>query len=188
MPQLASAPNPQIPSEGTVPKPFEGGFFVREPLPQCLSLSKGGSSSENLYPTLRHQASVPAIAPLLGSFRMSGNVREDLRHVLKGVSRPRGAVYPIASLPRSPRSVHPVIAAAHGPRWRARGVKLWDVGGQVHRGQDLLRDVLGLDECDQAERGLALRAEEFKATDRIVLQPASRQRSREWSCCRWTSP
>ena len=116
-----------------MPKPFEGGF-----------------SSENLYPTLRHQASVPAIAPLRGSFRMSGNVREDLRHVLKGVSRPRGAVYPIASLPRSPRSVHPVIDAARGPGWRARGVKLRHFRGQVHRGQDLPRDVLGLDEGDQA--------------------------------------
>jgi len=38
-------------------------------------------------------------------------------------------------------------------------VKLWDFRGQVHRGQDLLGDVLALDEGDEAERGLALRTE-----------------------------
>src|SRR5450759_1761785 len=133
----------------SVPKSFEGGVFVREPLLHVASpgLGTGHRTLAGLVPHVRER---------------SGGPPEDLRHVLKGVSRPRGAVYPIASLPRSPRSVHPVIAAAHGPRWRARGVKLWDVGGQVHRGQDLLGDVLGLDECDEAERGLALRAEELK--------------------------
>ena len=41
-------------------------------------------------------------------------------------------------------------------------MKLRDVGGQVHGLEDLLGDILGLDERDQAERGLALRAENLK--------------------------
>jgi len=60
----------------------------------CLSVSKGVSSFENPYATLRHQASVPAIPPLRAAFCTARH----FRHVLKGVSRPRGAVYPIASL------------------------------------------------------------------------------------------
>ena len=68
---------------------------------RCLSESKGVSSFKNPYPTLRYQASVGAIPPLRAAFRASRH----RRHVLKGVSGPRGAVYPIASPPGSPRSV-----------------------------------------------------------------------------------
>jgi hypothetical protein len=45
---------------------------------QFLSVSKGVSSFENPYHTSRHQASVPAIPPLRGAFRMSGHSGEDL--------------------------------------------------------------------------------------------------------------
>src|SRR5450759_5025314 len=105
----------------------------------CLSESKGGSSFENLLATSRHQVSVAAIPPVWAAFRATRH----RRHVLEGVSRPWGAVYPIASLLRSPRSVHPVLAATRGLGWRAGGVKLRDLGGQMHRREDLLGDVLG---------------------------------------------
>ena len=51
-----------------------------------LSVSKGVPSFEDPYPTSRQQASVPAIPPLRGAFRMSGDLRHVLRHVLEGVS------------------------------------------------------------------------------------------------------
>jgi hypothetical protein len=54
-------------------------------------------------------------------------------------------------------------------------VKLWDFGGQVHRGQDLLGDVLALDEGDEAERGLALLTDDFKATTWCSRQPAQKR-------------
>lgn len=72
----------------------------------------------------------------------------------------RGAVYPSTAPPRW-RSVQPVIAASRLVRRRARGAQLRDVNWQVHRGQDFLGEVLGLDEGDQAELGLALGAENF---------------------------
>jgi hypothetical protein len=37
-----------------------------------------------------------------------------------------------------------------GPWWRTRGMQLGHFRGQVHRGQDLLGDVLVLDERDEA--------------------------------------
>ena len=103
------------------------------------------------------------------------------RHVLRCVSRPREPVYPIASQPRSPRSVHPVIAATRGQRWRARGVKLRDPGGKVHRGQDLPGDVLGLDERDQAERCLATRAHDLdREGSAQEFRPRDVRRSSGW--------
>ena len=97
----------------------------------CLSQSKGSSSSENLYPTAGDRAPVAASPPVQGAFCASRH----RRHVLKGVSRPRDAVYPIATPPASPRSVHPVITAARGPRWRASGMKLGDGRGEAAWGR-----------------------------------------------------
>jgi hypothetical protein len=77
---------------------------------------------------------------LRAAFCTVGHVREHVRDVLSGVSRPWGAVYPIASLLRSPRSVHPVLAATRGLGWRARWVKLRDFRGQVHGREYLLGD------------------------------------------------
>ena len=50
------------------------------------------------------------------------------------------------------------VGARFSGRW-ACGVKCGDVRRQVHRLENLLFGVLALDERDQTERGLALRAE-----------------------------
>jgi hypothetical protein len=41
-------------------------------------------------------------------------------------------------------------------------MQLGDVRRQVHRSENSLGDVLGLDECDEAELGVALRADNLK--------------------------
>ena len=60
---------------------------------KCSSDSKGVSSSENLYPPASHRAPVTVSPPLRAAFCASWH----RRHVGKGVSRARDAVYPIAS-------------------------------------------------------------------------------------------
>ena len=67
---------------GLRPKPFlvAPKRLARHHLGTCPSESKGGSSFENSYPTLRHQALVPAVPPLRAAFCTGGHVRD----VLKG--------------------------------------------------------------------------------------------------------
>lgn len=123
-----------------VPKPFERGF----------------SASEDILP----QFTVAVCVATPGSARQKQSPLE----VLKGPSSPQGMVYPIASLPRSPCSVHPVVTAARLPRRRARRMKLRNLRRQVHRLENLLGNVLGLGEGDQAERDSPLRGTGFYVT------------------------
>jgi hypothetical protein len=85
----------------------------------------------------------------------------------------RGAVYPLTAPPRLP-SVEPAFAALFlatrhlvRPSRRAGGIKLGHVGGQVHGGQNHPGVVLPLDEGNQAQRPLALRAE-ASVTDAVT--------------------
>jgi len=83
---------------------------------------------------------------------------------LKSPFRPRGAVHAIASKRRS-RSVQPSIAAAFVLGWRsgrARGMKPRNLRRQVHCGLDLLGDGLLVDERDEAELSVAIRADDLK--------------------------
>jgi hypothetical protein len=61
----------------------------------CTEGRQALACARHLYPTSRCRASVPAIPPMRTAFPRSGR----LRYVLRGVSRPRSAVYPIASVP-----------------------------------------------------------------------------------------
>ena len=87
---------------------------------------------------------------------------------LRILSGPRGAVYPIAASRRL-QSVEPVTGPIFATRHarRARGwagrMQLRGVRWQVYRDRELFGDVLRLDEGDQAERGLARRADNLKA-------------------------
>ena len=59
-------------------------------LKRCLSVSKGVSSSENLYPHIASPGLGSRHPTLAGGIRhvrgMSGHLRQHLRHVLEGVS------------------------------------------------------------------------------------------------------
>jgi hypothetical protein len=71
-----------------------------------------------------------------------------------------------SAVPEVGRSVHVVPRIAQLPvasRRRARGVKLGNIGGQMHGGQGLLGDGFALDQGDQAERRPASRAEHVDA-------------------------
>jgi hypothetical protein len=76
---------------------------------------------------------------------------------LRILSEPRGAVYPIAASRRllSVESVvtGPIFASRHAGRARRWAGRMQPRGvrRQVHRGQDLFGDVLGLDEGDEAQ-------------------------------------
>jgi hypothetical protein len=104
-------------SRQAVPNRFEWGFFVRAPSFHVASPRLGA-----LHPTHAGRVS-HGRAPLAAAPGTSGIFWASSGHPWQGVSRPRGAVYPIASRPRSPRSVHPVITAPGLARWRAGGVK-----------------------------------------------------------------
>jgi hypothetical protein len=64
--------------------------------------------------------------------------------------------------PRRSPSVRPVVGATRFLGRKACRVERGNRCRHVHRGQDLLGDVLRLDEGDPAERGVALRARDLK--------------------------
>jgi hypothetical protein len=79
-------------------------------LERRLSRSKGVSSSAKLSPGYRQQASALAGPALQAAFCMA----RDLWHVLAGVSRARGTVYPSAA-PRRPRGGRGQFAQSSPP-------------------------------------------------------------------------
>ena len=143
-PNLSAAVRADIPRERVhksgmrVHSPFDGGIPVpRSPSsPRRHALARAWTSRRRWVDRLN-----PAVKSLTGS---------------------PDTGYPIASPLGASRSVHLAVSTTRLPGRRACGVKCGDVHRQVHRGQDLFGDVFGLNEGDQAQRGLALRADNLK--------------------------
>jgi hypothetical protein len=147
---------------------------------------EGGKSRPRTPSSARRGISVGAWTGRQGGF-------DRLSCALKSASRARGAVYPIASRPRS-SSVHGVIAATLVLGWwtrRTGGMKFRDVRWQVHRLENLLSDSFGLDERDKAEPAVALGADDLEPkcfSEKICPRNVLRRTGRlvlfgELGCC-----
>ena len=124
-----------------VPERFEGGLGLRAPTTRRVPRSPW-----------------PPFRPCEPRFACQGTSGSTSGMCWKRVLT-TGRSLPYRARPRSPRSVHPVLAALRLPRRRPRRVKLRRLCWQVHGHQNLLGDGFALDQGDQAQRSLAFLAD-----------------------------